>query len=92
MATSNLEKAFLTLGKLTADELQQLRGVIDALLDTGQGLEEQPPRAKGYREVKRITKTLADGTQKDYFYLYLRVWKDGKLTSRYLGKAGEPTG
>jgi hypothetical protein len=95
MSKGNLDRTIETLGVLTHGELIELQTVIADLLEVGYldpaGAKKRArgTAAKGSIERRIVSKTLSDGTVKQYGpYKYLKVWRDGKLTSKYLGKAG----
>lgn len=71
----------MNVDELTIDELRELQAVIKTKLKR---------QARGYIERRMVTKTLSDGTTRTYGpYFYLKVWKNGRLTSRYLGKQAD---
>jgi hypothetical protein len=94
MAKSDLDKTVATLGVLNRAELQELLVLVNDMIDTGYfdpaGAADRANgvkagEAKGYVE----TKLIRDAKHGKVYgpYLYLRVWRDGVLTSKYLGKA-----
>lgn len=96
MSKNNLDKTIETLGVLSRAELTALQTVIADLLEVGYldpaGAKKRAngTAAKGSIERRMVTKTLSDGTVKQYGpYLYLKTWRDGHLTSKYLGKADD---
>jgi hypothetical protein len=99
MGASNLEKTVATLGVLSVHELRQLQIIVTDLLATGyfdpdgaadRAAGGEPSATKGYIERKLIPDKKRGKTYGPY--LYLRVWRDGVLTSKYLGKADSTEG
>jgi hypothetical protein len=77
---SALDRAIQAIDGLSQADLIKLQSVIDTLLNKGY-LDTDPA---GYVEYKFITRP--NGKQYGP-YRYRRVWIDGKLTSRYEGRA-----
>ena|SRR5258708_2172468 len=90
-AKSKLDKVYALLGGLTRTELLDLRTTVNALL-AAQDAEHKPEQV-----TEPTTQGVMSSAQKGYLerkkingygpYLYLRVWENGHLTSKYLGKA-----
>lgn len=86
---SAYSKACAQLGSLSRSDLMQLRSVIDDLLELIEKLDSSDVAdsgaisgtARGHIEHKMIN---GYGP-----YAYLRVWRDGCLTSTYLGKVDQ---
>jgi hypothetical protein len=76
----DLDRAILAIEGLSRTDLIKLQSVIDTLLNEGY-LDTDPA---GYVEYKFITRP--NGKQYGP-YRYRRAWINGKLTSRYEGKA-----